>query len=364
MKKILFGFIAIASLYGCGTKGYKVTGTVNDNEMNGAKIYLAEIDGQNLVKLDSATIQNGRFTMNGVADSIRFIYMLLEKDGEVQMARPYLYENANMTVDITPEKSIIVKGTKENNLLSEYYTGIEDFETQMMAIREKLSENAELPESEVEALKGQYDELDKKQDDYNLGFVKANINTLTGTHIFKSSYYGMSLEDRDNIISMMNNEMKKDKKIAKIINAVEAEKRVAIGNQYADITLSGVDGTAISLSEYVGKTDYTLVDFWASWCGPCIMSFPELTKTYEKHKNGRLQIFGISLDDDGEAWKKAIGTHKLSWIHVSDLKGWESAAAQLYAVNFIPTTILIDKTGTIVGRNLSKEELVKILEKN
>jgi peroxiredoxin len=94
------------------------------------------------------------------------------------------------------------------------------------------------------------------------------------------------------------------------------------------------------------------------------MSFPELTKTYEKHKNGRLQIFGVSLDDDGEAWKRAIETHKLNWIHVSDLKGWESAAGQLYAVSFIPTTVLIDKTGTIVGRNLPKEKLFEILEKD
>lgn len=360
MRKILLGLIVMAFFYGCGPKGYNVQGTIDKDEMNGYMVYLADRDGRDWTLLDSALIENGKFEMSGTVDSLRIAYILLGQAGEIEAAQAFVYENANIQVDLVSE-SIKVKGSLQNDLLTQYFANVENPEIRMTEIRNTLMENPEMSEEEKESLKSEYNDLIKQVEKTNLEFAKSNINTLGGAFVFKTSYYNMSLEEKEEIIALMNDETKKDERIAKIVKSVEAEKNVAIGNKFIDIKLQGTDGNDISLSDYVGKTDYLLIDFWASWCGPCIRSFPELTKTYEKYKDGRFEIFGVSLDNDGDAWKEAIEKYQLNWIHVSDLKRWDSAAAELYAVNFIPTTVLLDKEGIIIGRNLSKEELNEIL---
>jgi len=111
----------------------------------------------------------------------------------------------------------------------------------------------------------------------------------------------------------------------------------------------------------VGKTDFVMIDFWASWCGPCMQFLPDLQAFYAKNKGTKLQIFGVSLDDSKEAWTGAVTSHKIEWKLVSDLKGWKCAGSRAYAVNSIPATVLIDKTGKIVGKNLSIPEMEKLL---
>ena len=124
-----------------------------------------------------------------------------------------------------------------------------------------------------------------------------------------------------------------------------------------DITLPDANGKTHSLLEEVKKNPVTLIDFWASWCGPCMREMPNVKQTYEQFKNRGFNIIGLSLDNDREAWQQAVSNMELTWLQLSDLKGWDSAAAQLYNVQSIPFTMLVNSEGEIVETNLRGEEL-------
>lgn len=127
------------------------------------------------------------------------------------------------------------------------------------------------------------------------------------------------------------------------------------GFEAPDLVGMTPDSATFSLSKLRGKV--VLIDFWASWCGPCRKENPNVKANYEKYKAKGFEVFGVSLDRDGNAWRNAIKQDGLMWHHISDLKGWQSEHAQLYSVNSIPQTLLIDKEGKIIVRNIRGEQL-------
>lgn len=141
----------------------------------------------------------------------------------------------------------------------------------------------------------------------------------------------------------------------------EAEKQSSAGNNKPapEITLNDVDGKEVKLSSFRGK--YVLIDFWASWCGPCRGENPNVVKAYNQFKDKNFTILGVSLDEDKGKWLQAIKADKLTWPHVSDLKGWSSAAAQAYGVNSIPANFLVDPEGKIIASNLRGGQLIATL---
>lgn len=131
--------------------------------------------------------------------------------------------------------------------------------------------------------------------------------------------------------------------------------------QYIDWKAVQPDSTELRLSDLVGKTDYVLLDFWASWCGPCRASMPALKALYAEAPKGSLEIVGINMDSNRDAWLNAIQALGLPWRHMSDLKKWNCECARIYGVNAIPCTYLIDKNGTIVGRNMPHDAIKALL---
>jgi peroxiredoxin len=134
---------------------------------------------------------------------------------------------------------------------------------------------------------------------------------------------------------------------------------IAVGNMAPDFTLPDTEGKPVSLSSFKGK--YVLVDFWASWCGPCRGENPNVVANYNKYKNKNFTVLGVSLDEDKTKWLAAIKTDNLTWKHISDLKGWASAAARLYGVESIPFNVLLDPSGKIIATDLREEDLGKKL---
>ncbi len=141
---------------------------------------------------------------------------------------------------------------------------------------------------------------------------------------------------------------------------LDAIKQLMIGLPAPDFTLETPDGKKVSLKDFKGKV--VLIDFWASWCGPCRRENPNVVAMYNRYKNKGFEILGVSLDRSKEPWIKAIADDKLTWPHVSDLKGWGSSAAALYGITSIPHTVLVDRDGRIVARQLRGEVLGKKLE--
>ncbi len=143
-------------------------------------------------------------------------------------------------------------------------------------------------------------------------------------------------------------------------NRLQSIKNLMIGVQAPDFTLETPDGKQVSLSSYKGK--YVLVDFWASWCRPCRAENPNVVAMYNHYKDKGFEVLGVSLDQNKDAWKKAIEDDKLTWQHVSDLKGWQSAPAAQYGITSIPHSVLIDRNGKIIARQLRGELLGAKLE--
>jgi peroxiredoxin len=143
---------------------------------------------------------------------------------------------------------------------------------------------------------------------------------------------------------------------------IEIAKKTGVGKPAIDFTQNDTLGNPVSLSSFRGK--YVLIDFWASWCGPCRKENPNLVAAYAKYNNKGFDVLGVSLDQPTgkEKWMKAIHDDKLTWTQVSDLKYWKNDVAVMYGIQAIPQNYLIDPKGIIVGKNLRGDELLDKLE--
>jgi len=142
---------------------------------------------------------------------------------------------------------------------------------------------------------------------------------------------------------------------------LERMKAVAIGKKYTDFGLETPEGEMLKVSD-VHQGSVLLIDFWASWCGPCRRANPEVVEIYNQYHDQGFEILGVSLDRDSASWVKAIADDQLTWSHISDLKYWNSEGAELYGVPAIPHTVLIDRDGIITAKNLHGDELREAIE--
>lgn len=360
MKKVLFLLFTAICLCACGAKEFTIDGTVTDKGLNGQTIFIKERINREWIVLDSAVIENGKFAFKGAADTAKIAYLSYVYPEDKKVRQAFVLENGKLTVAIDTAGFMVIKGTSQNDMFQPYQDSKNDFNKKLEAFYKANNDTAKTP-AQKEAFSKQEKELGAEEVAIDKKFATEHVNTIIGTHVFINSFYAMSIDEKEAIINLMNAETKNIKRIQEIIADIETEKKVGVGRQFADIKLPSVAGDTLALSALVGKTDYVLVDFWASWCGPCMAFLPELREFYAKYKGSKLEILGVSLDDDKQAWVSTIEAKKMIWKQVSDLKGWKCEGSRIYAVNSIPSTILIDKNGKIVGRNLTISEMDNLL---
>jgi peroxiredoxin len=195
------------------------------------------------------------------------------------------------------------------------------------------------------------------QDAKKLDFVKSHPTSWVTPMYLAQLQYNMRVQELDSILTTLDPKLAVVPSVVSMKEQVEKLKKVAVGETAPDFTMNDPEGNPVKLSDVYAKNKYTLIDFWAAWCGPCRQENPNIVATYAKFNSKGFGILGVSLDQDRDRWLKAIEDDKLTWTQVSDLQYWQNQAAGMYGINSIPANYLVDQTGKIIGHNLRGEEL-------
>lgn len=367
MKKFFGLALSALLLVACSEQpGYQISGTVLNEGLNGEYVYLYTY-GADAVALDSALVENGTFSFKGVQDEpemreLRFSQETIEGKitrGTVPLfIATFILENGKLIAVLGGEKPGVT-GTLENDawtaLLQETKTMREGFQTLSDAMK---SEDKEV----VAAAEKKYEDISNQISGLTAKYIKDHPDWLSAAKQLYDNRHSLEEGVRRELLASSTHKFKSFPGIDRMIEHLEVLEKVAIGKKFTDIEMPDTKGKTVKLSDYAGKGKVVLVDFWASWCPPCRADMPHLVELYKQYKNKNFEIVGVSLDRTADAWEKGIKDLNITWPQMSDLKYWQSEGAAIYGVNSIPHTVLIDKDGTIIGKNLRGETLDKKLE--
>jgi thiol-disulfide isomerase/thioredoxin len=254
-----------------------------------------------------------------------------------------------------PEQTVMVAIDRDNRMQSFFIVDCKEITLDMNNDVAKGSVMNERLSSFVQLL-NKYEEDDDKAAALIKQTIDANKDNVLAAFAFNLGVYSLSYEDLKAICEsdapFLTHPLCKQG-----LKQMEALKMRAPGTMFKDLEEADTLGVNHKLSEYVGKGNYVLVDFWASWCGPCMGEMPNVKANYEKYKSKGFNVVGLSFDRSADAWKRTIRDKELNWVHLSDLKFWQTIAAQTYGIRCIPSSILCDPTGKIVAVDLRGEKL-------
>lgn len=384
MKKILFVLTASAAIISCSKVKdgeYLITGTATGIE-NGKTIILQGADPATRmpVSLDTVKVENGKFEIKGKVTEPAFHTLILQgANGPI----PLILETGEIKVTIDKDsiQKSKVSGTYNND---EYVSFIEDItKTQKSLIDFQKNNNQKMQQAQqaqdtavINSLMKQYMEIQKEVGENS----KKKYYTYAESH--PKSYITVIL-----IQQLLNDPASDPKKLESLYNSLdESLKTTTPGKEIktrfgqakmpsvgataapvgsakwrADFSAPNPEGKVVSLKQSLGKV--TIVDFWASWCGPCRQENPNVVAIYKELHSKGLNIIGVSLDKDAAKWKEAIAKDGLTWTHVSNLKFWDEPIAKQYNVESIPATFILDASGKVVAQDLRGPELkAKIVE--
>lgn len=307
-------YVVVAGLCACGgSKGYRIEGPCDGEGY--AVLNIFNVDGGRVC--DTVTIENGKFCFTGKADEVRMGEVVVFEEGQ-QPVRSFLYiENSPLTI-----KDGKFTGGPNNDFMRDMDAVSASLDTLAPDYRDQLKTAmnacfAEHPDVEAAAFMYYIFNRETPLEEYEAGFEKFSDKV-------KNSFLGRNAREE-----------------------IAARKATRQGTEAPQFTLGDLNGNPVALADLRGK--YVLIDFWASWCRPCRASMPGLKEIYAAYHDKGLEILGVSVDTDADAWKMAVEDDQLPWIHVNDIKK-EDSATEKYGVKAIPTMFLIDPEGNMIGK--------------
>ncbi|MBS1528978.1 MAG: AhpC/TSA family protein [Bacteroidetes bacterium] len=372
MKYLSFlALLIILLAFGCNHSSnngsnFTISGTVT-NPGSVKKVYLFQADSAGLNVVDSTNVDNdGKFKFSRSSSFANLfdlkvgnvaIFDLIAKNGDDIDFSTNLADTAHAyTITGSDESGKIQEFNKINNV----------FNGQIKSLTGEYSAAVQKAGHENDSLLGVYRPRFQKilsaQTDAILKFANENKTSLAAFYAMMSITDPMKYEPQmvayaDDIKGKFTDNpavQRFEKQMAEVAP-------VTVGHKAPDFTTTGIDGKPVKLDDYKGK--YVLIDFWASWCEPCRQENPNVVKLYKQYKDKGLNILGISLDVDKNAWQQAIKQDKLTWSHASDLKRFDGPTELLYHIQAIPSNFIIDPQGSIVAKNIMGSDLEEFLNK-
>lgn len=359
MKNLIIGlFLLLSSQAAVAQSSYKVTfeNKSNNANLNVKTVYLFSIEDK--MAIDSAQCVNGVYTMAGKAALPKLASVCASANGYNVIAAFVLDDKE---INVTVDSAIRVKGSEVNDNMQSITKAIEDGGRAQRELQMKAAQyNGQIPDSVAKALDAEWMAISDRQMKALKDGIIANKDNLIPVYFIFNYMEVLGTDFIDNFLK--DYKYKDDVLLTNVYKMIEGEKRKAQGVAFMDFEQPDMDGNMHKLSEYAGKGNYVLVDFWASWCGPCRKEMPNLKKVYDSFHSKGFEIVGVSLDNNKKSWTDAVENMQMTWPQLSDLKAWKNSAAQLYYIKSIPATLLIGPDGKIVASNLRGQELEKKLE--
>ncbi|MBC6366042.1 TlpA disulfide reductase family protein [Algoriphagus sp. AK58] len=356
MRKIMIGvwILATMAFFSCGennsaTEGkVQITGKI-ENAPEGLVVLTQYTDSRPKV-LDTLEVDSkGEFSYDLEVTSPTFYELNLYGQRAVKLA--LFKENVDVKYNFSDPASLQIEGSQDSKEMLKLEKLMEEYQLTVNALNEQYYEAMSKNDSEaIKRIQMEAMTLESQQAEK----VKEMINSM-GDSFASLAAIGLLNPKNDfpfidELVSKLNENYPGTMSIMQMKQQLDEMRALSVGQVAPDFELPDPNGNMVKLSDLRGK--YVLIDFWAAWCKPCRQENPNVVRLYNQYKDKGFEVFGVSLDRTKEDWVKAIADDQLTWTHVSDLKYFNSAAAELYKIEAIPATYMIDPDGKIIAKDL------------